>query len=244
MYVKYGSYQHASNAASVLFEALPLRSRMRGRRYAIRYRMTVQGELLACDGDLDTQIDDLITAYSTDRQTLGLYHDNGTATRHLLDASHASLVDGPYVVRRSWPRGTAGGEYASHHTYMVTMEAIYDFPESGDATSAIIEYTERIEYKGGGGPRWVGQYDQLGVWRSQTIVANTPVVTIQSGRSVGWGGYVSPIAAIAPGYLQSERSWDRKTSPRLGTANTKEYLWEWAYVMLVPTYLGTAPNYK
>jgi len=174
MYVKYDAYEHATNAASVIFEAFPIRSPLRGRRYAVRYRMTVQGELLECDGDLDTQIDTLVTAYAVDRKTLGLYHDDDSATRHLLSHTDPNLVEGPYVLYRSWPRGDLA-EYAAFRTYKIIMEAIYDFSEIVDPTCQIIEYTERIEYFGTGGPSWVARYDQTGVYRTQVIDPLTPV---------------------------------------------------------------------
>lgn len=263
MYVAYGDpalagsgsvsdwYKHVPNTASITFHVVPYRSKSTGHRYAVEYIMTVQGELPACHPTdptytLEEQIEDLITAYSTNRKTLALYNDDDTPTPHILDASTASgstLVDGPWVERRSWPEGDRG-EYASHRTYFIEMHCIHDMVEPSDATSQIIEYHESIKYIGNGGPIWRIRYNQAGNAVTLQVVPKTPVVVIQSGWSKGWGGYVLPYSAVAPLYVHNDRVIEVLHSPTTGTNKTKEYMMEWSYPMTIPTYVAYAPAYK
>jgi hypothetical protein len=266
MYVAYGDpalagsgveyyYQHLPNTASITFHVVPYRSKTRGRRYAVEYIMTVQGELPACHPTdpsitLEAQIEELILAYSTNRKTLALYNDDGTATPHILDAtdcggsgSGSTLVDGPWLERRSWPQGDRG-EYASHRTYFIEMHCIHDMTEPGDATSQIIEYHESIRYVGNGGPIWRIRYDQSSNAVTMQVVPKTPVHLVQSGWSKGWGGYVLPSAAVQPAYVHNDRVVEIYHSPTIGTCKTKEYVMQWSYPMTIPLYAFTAPSYK
>lgn len=235
MYVKYDSYQHQNNEASITYTVHPIYSRWRGFRYAIRQVMTVQGEL-SCNHPsktLSEQIEDLIDAYSVNGKTLGLYHDDGTPTRHILDSSQSNLVDGPKVIRRSWPDGNIA-QYASVRSYFIEVAAEFAAPEGDDAWPGIVRYQETMRYIGEPGPRVRYMYDFLGNEYAQTVAAAVPIRMVQSGVGIGYGGYVTPIAAVLPTRVLKDLTDLQYESPTFGTNATKEYRSRWSFVMTIP----------
>jgi hypothetical protein len=223
-----------------------------GNRFCAEGIMVLRGELTACDGKtIDEWIDEMTDAFSYDGRTLALYTDAGVATAHKLPNDVASLVDGPKVTRYSYPRGDRG-EYTTHRTFFIEVRALYDYSDSCDSVSGIIEYRETMRYIGLGGAQWMSAYDQsntLRTWNGSTL---TPIRLIQSGYSRGWGGYVTPLAAVEPSYVHSDQCIEEMTGPTAGktepagvlTHVSKEYLMRWVYPMTIPTYAAYTPLTK
>jgi len=217
--------------------------------------MVLRGELVACDGKtIDEWIDEMTDAFSYDGRTLALYKDDGTVTQHKLPNDVASLVDGPKVTRYSYPRGDRG-EYTTHRTFFIEVRALYDYSDSCDSTSGIIEYRESIRYMGLGGRPWAAAYDQSGTFRSWYGPTLSTIRLVQSGFSRGWGGYVTPLAAVEPTYLHSDQCIEEMTGPTSGKAEpsgtpglpvhvSKEYTMRWVYPMTIPTYVAHTPLTK
>lgn len=250
-----GYFQFASNTVNVATHWIIKHSPYTGNRYCAEGIMVLRGELTACDGKtIDDWIDEMTDAFSYDGRTLALYKDDGTVTQHRLPNDVASLVDGPKVTRYSYPRGDRG-EYTTHRTFFIEVRALYDYSDICDSTSGIIEYRESIRYLGLGGQQWAGAYDQSNVFRPWYGSTLTPIRLIQSGFSRGWGGYVTPLAAVEPTYLHSDQCVEEMTGPTSGKAEpsgtpglpvhvSKEYTMRWVYPMTIPTYAAHAPLTK
>lgn len=250
-----GYFQFPSNTVNVATHWIIKHSPFTGNRYCAEGIMILRGELVACDGkSIDDWIDEMTDAFSYDGRTLALYKDDGTVTQHKLPNDVASLVDGPKVTRYSYPRGDRG-EYTTHRTFFIEVRALYDYSDSCDSTSGIIEYRENIRYIGLGGARWSGLYDQSNVFRMWYGPTLSPVRVIQSGYSRGWGGYVTPLPAVEPTYLHSEECMEEYSGPTSGKAEpsavpglpvhvTKEYTMRWVYPMTLPTYAVYTPLTK
>jgi hypothetical protein len=196
--------------------------------------MTVQGSLSCNDGDLDTQIENLIDAYSVNGKTLALYDSGGTRTRHALDATASSLLDGPKIVRHVWPKGDRG-EYASCRSYYIEATAIQAYYDSSDPWQGILKYQEQLFYEGSGGAsfRWV--HDQIGNPTKRIRIPGTSFYLHQRGHGIGQTGYVLPLPAVEPTMVAPERTRLTYTSPTIGTGyNGVRYESQWNYTMELP----------
>lgn len=250
-----GFFQFPANTVNVATHWIIKHSPFTGNRYCAEGIMVLRGELVACDGKtIDDWIDEMTDAFSYDGRTLALYTDAGVATQHKLPNDVASLVDGPKVTRYSYPRGDRG-EYTTHRTFFIEVRALYDYSDSCDSTSGIIEYRESLRYLGLGGAQWAGAYDQSNTFRTWNGTTLTPIRLIQSGFSRGWGGYVTPLAAVEPTYLHSDQCVEEMTCPTSGKAEpsgtpglpvhvSKEYTMRWVYPMTIPTYSAYTPLTK
>lgn len=248
-----GFFQFAANTVNVATHWIIKHSPFTGNRYAAEGIMILRGRLLACDGStIADQIDEMVDAFSYDGRTLALYTDAGVATAHKLPNDVASLVDGPKVTRYSFPRGDRG-EYAEHRTFFIEVRALYDYSDSCDSTSGIIEYHETLRYVGLGGPEWMKAYDQsntLRTWSGRTL---TPTRLIQSGYSRGWGGYVLPLAPVETASVHWDQCVEEYGGPTSGKAEpsgvaglpvhvTKEYTMRWVYPMTLASVYAVYPT--
>lgn len=229
-----GFFKFAANTVNVSCHWIRKHSPTTGNRYAIEGIMILRGKLLECIGgdSLSDQIDVLEDAFSYDCRTLALYNDDGTVTQHVLPAGVDSLVDGPKVVRFSYPRGDRA-EYATlgHRSFYIEVRALYDYGETCDANSAIIDYHEVLQYVGLGGPELAKSYtinNVIRTWNGRTL---TPTTLIQSGYSRGWGGFVLPLPPVEPASCHWDRCSEEYGSPTAGQCLSKEYTMRWRYEM-------------
>lgn len=247
-----GFFQFAANTVNVATHWIIKHSPFTGNRYAAEGIMILRGRLLACEGStIADQIDEMVDAFSYDGRTLALYTDAGVATAHKLPNDVASLVDGPKVTRYSFPRGDRG-EYADHRTFFIEVRALYDYSDSCDSTSGIIEYHETLRYIGLGGPEWMKAYDQsntLRTWSGRTL---TPTRLIQTGYSRGWGGYVLPLDPVESASVHWDQVVIEEGGPTSGKAEpsgtpgfpvhvTKEYTMRWVFPMTLASVYTVYP---
>lgn len=249
MYVGYGTpgsadyYQHQDGEASVVFRVQSLYSRWRGFRYAVRYSMIIQGEL-SCNHpskSISTQIDELIAAYSVNHKEIALYTSGGVKTQHYLSPNDVGIIDGPKVVRRSWPKGDIG-EYASRRTYLIEIQELRKSADADDDRPDIIKYQEHIRYEGEPGAvvRWL--YDQAGVEWKQTRAQAYPLRLVQSGHAIGNGVRIGPLPAVEPTRVLPELSWQDWKAPNLGSESVNQFETRWSYTMSIPTSSHLAYN--
>lgn len=230
-------YQFNVGRASIVFDVRGVRSDYNNRRIYNVMDLKVSGELHCDDGDMDDQISDFIDAFASDYKTLALYRDDDTMTRHTLDIDDPTLVDGPWVHARTWPRGDRG-EYATQRTFMVHGRAIFDAN-----TNPILRYHESVQTVGQGA-RYAALYDQDGNFIRPQVVPNSVVQITQSGYSIGWQGYVFPLGSVEPTYLDADRTVLVAETGRTGRADTMEYAYRWRYHMSAPTLSAYAPTIR
>jgi len=239
VYVKYGDYSHQIGQDSITYTVQKLYSQWRGFEYATRQTMTAQGALgFHPTKTLSEEIDDFIAAYSVNGKTFGLYTDAGVATQHIIDSTNTLLKDGPKVVVRKWPRGDRG-EYACHREYLVEVSAVFTTNDDDDPWPGIIRYQETMQYRGTGGLVRKFLYDQDGGEWEQAIYALSPLVLVQSGVSIGWGGYALPLDPVEPARQLYHLQRNRIGPIMLGsTWEGTEYHYSWSYVMSLPPNQG------
>ena len=194
MYFQYGGYRHPDNEVHMVnFEYIPQFS-SRGERWAVKYRMHIQGEIIAAgQSNIKQRIDDLINAYSIDNQTAALYHDDGTKTKHWLPTGADDILgnnlSGNWVEYRSWPsKGEC--EYATFRSFQIILSALFkDVSSQGQ----ILQFRESVRYVGSGGPirRWI--YLNNGQPFQQITSLNTTQRIIQEGNAVGLDGWPSAV---------------------------------------------------
>jgi hypothetical protein len=257
LYVKYGSYAHGNNEASITYSKETHFSEWRGYPYAQTITMTVQGEL-SCNHPtltLSQQITALETAYRTDFQDLVLYTDAGVATQHKITSSMGGAphylgpcIDGPKVISFAYPNGDMG-EYASHRSYAIVVQAMYQYGALTDPNPGIVRYQETMKYIGDGGPAIVRVPDQNGNTTQRTRWPATPIMLIQSGVSIGFEGYALPLTAVEASHLISNEIMVQYEAPTVGTRNTppsmfggtKFFNMEWMYPMMLPPGIPLIP---
>jgi hypothetical protein len=238
MFIKYGNFQHPANEATLLrFEQIP-RFSHRGERYESLYRFTVEGEFCCLNSQaaIHARISSLIAAYAFDEQDIGLYHDDGTATNHVL--LNAPSVSGVKIVERSWPHGDMADEYATTRRFKIVAEAVYLEPDSG-----LLFFQETISREGDTGPqfRLVPRLNAPPLFVPIVTVTSTRV--IQSGRAVGLSSYPLLIPLpIWPAWYQGSLSRVDEIGPAWRGNGFTHFERRWQYVHESPVPLIGVPN--
>lgn len=240
MYVTFGSYRHPSNECNLTsFESITRYSE-RNRRMTTKQRMHISGELIYTgQAALAPRIAELIDAYAIEDQTLCLWHDDGTQTRHRLESSaqNANNISGVKIAYRSWPKGEPE-EYATARTFYIIAEATYR-----DLDGELIDYHDRVRIRGTTGPRRRFMEFATGPARAQITNQSTLQEIVQEGYAVGFDGW--PLGFV-PGpiwptnELVDERVIDHAAPSYAGAAFT-HYRTNWRYVMVHNTNVGGFP---
>lgn len=242
MFFRYGPYQHPDNEVNLTsFEVIPRRSE-RGRQMTVHYRMHLLGELIHCgQADIHTAIQQLIAAYAYDNMgDAGLFHDDGTPTRHYIPQNHQDNLTGVRVTHRSWPKGDAA-EYATLRTFYIVLEADFRYLE-GELTA----WQEVVRTTGNCGPRWDYFESQNDLPRPEILNRYTVQTIVQSGSAVGFDGW--PMLHVpGPLYPSQELEYLREItpySPKFMGQQWAEYPIEWKYVMRSNQPLASFPHIK
>lgn len=239
MYVTYGAYRHPDNEVNLTsFESIT-RYSPRNRRMVTKQRMHISGDLIYTgQAALAPKIAQLIDAYATEDQTLALWHDDGTVTRHRLESSstNSNNISGVKIAYRSWPKGDPE-EYATARTFYIIAEADYR-----DLDSELIEYHDRVRIRGTAGPRRRFLEFARGPAQAQITVQQTLQEIVQEGFAVGFDGWPNVVPGpISPtNELVDERVIDNQGPTFAGAAFT-HYRINWRYVMVHNTNVGGFP---
>ncbi len=238
MYFKYGPHQHPDNEVNLTrMEIIPVMSRRNKRLYRI-LRLHLQGELkYAGQATLNTKIGELVDAYNKDRKgDAGLYHDDGTPTRHTIPTNRSDCLTGVLVRHRSWPIG-APAEYATTRTFSIVLEAWYDEAEPN------LEYwQETIEHVGTTGPLWECQVRQVGPSVPRPQTQRTPMRIRQYGQALGFVTFVPPPGSYWGASEHEDRRRVSYTTPNpQGNAFYAHYATEWSYIHSFPQATGSTP---
>lgn len=242
MFFKFGAHQHPNNEVNLVnYEVIPQLSD-RGRPETTRIRMHVIGEILvdqtlttptARQADLNTKITTLINAYSLANmdQNCGLYHNDGTITRHKLESSatNAANISGVRMVYRSWPKGDPA-EYATMRSFYIILEAIYR-----DLESQLVSYSEKVHGIGTTGPRHSWTEHATGLPTREIINQRTVQTLIQEGYAIGFDGWPAQFlygsGPLFPNLEQLNRRQITRSGPNFMGRQFAYYRVDWRYVM-------------
>jgi hypothetical protein len=226
MYLKYGSYQHAANEASVVISKDTVFSEA-GTARGLRERWNIQGRLQADDqAALTAAIGALEAAYAVQAQDVGFYVDDGQPTSHRIES--AATLGGVRVISPpSFPQGQ-GAEYSTFRTYSIVLEA-----EWLDTQAGLLSWHESIRFSGGG-PQF-GHLEPInGQPVKQLLKQATTYRAVQSGEAVGYLAYPVPALPIWPQAEHVNRreihfDLPRRSGPP-GHATYTQFKVRWSYV--------------
>ena len=238
MYFKYGDYTHPEAEVNLVRMEIIPQFTPRGRRWAVLYRLHCSGELIADGQDaIKAKIDTFVNAYSANGQAAGLYHSDGTPTRHFLP-SGGNNISRNRVAYRSWPRG-APDEYATARTYYVIIEGLFL-----EEDSQVYHWQETVQFHGNAGPQWRWHPTSTG----QPIQQITSLVTTQ--RIVQWGSITGislyPTGNLPPPILPQWEHEDLRDitygAPKYFGNSYNQYPLRWRYVMETPPGFTAIPG--
>lgn len=209
MIFRYGSYSHQSDNVSIVVGTANERSQ----QGTIQTRVTtlsITGRVDASSvSELTTAIQHLQRAYQVDGQDCGLYTDANVPTAHVWSAGECDSIRVMGDVQ--FPDGT-GGEYTTYRHFAVTIEIRQ--PPVG-TSSDIVEWVERFETIGNGGPQWVMRPTVNGPPVKDVIFPSTPRKMVQSGSAVGRTFRPTPPSPIYPDALHGDTVGGSYETPRM-----------------------------
>jgi hypothetical protein len=245
MYFKFGSYQHPDNEVNLTTYEVTTQRSPRGRPMKTTIRLHINGQLQAAgQSALNTKIAELIDVYSQSNmdQDCGLYHDDGTVTRHKLESSNTNSANltGVRLVHRSWPRSEPE-EYATCRSFYIVLEAVYR-----DLESQLIDFHERLYGIGTTAPAFLWTLLASGRPKRQMIHTWTLQTLVQEGYATGFDGW--PVnflygpGPLFPALEDQERRTIYRTGPRYLGRAFANYRIDWRYIMHSDTDLDPYPH--
>jgi hypothetical protein len=226
MILKYGSYAHDPNEATLAITRQPRRNAA-GQIVGYVERWRIAGvKQAATQADLTTALAALKAAYASGGSDLRLVLDDGvTATAHALLS--AGSVGGTRVLGGvEFPVGR-GAEYTTFRSYQVTVEADYL-----DSQVSLLSFIETLSFAGSGGPIFRYLPTLNGPWQRQTVAETSNYFVTQRGQAIGSRAYPAPTAPLWPAAEHRERRVIEYRSPRPGSRNSGDTEWPiaWTYV--------------
>ncbi len=230
-YWAYGAYNHPAGEINVVNLTVRNVHSGRGQQKHVLFTYHLRGEICnaSTTAEITARLIELEQVYSVEGQNCGLFIDASTPTAHILRNDHPNNISGNRVIQRpSYPEGGAV-EYATGRVYTIVIQAVFASPES-----QILEYNERIQYVGDGGPLVDVRNMVRGAPRLYPRCERTAQRIIQSGNSVGFNGYVEPLGPIFPSYEhRDQQTWIYGT-PEFKGQQYSEYPMQWAFYMSSP----------
>lgn len=227
---KWGAFEHEANEINVVNISVRNIHSGRGTLKHVLFTYHLRGEIcnVSTVAEISSRIAAIEVAYSTEFQNCGLYID-GVATAHVLANNHPNNISGNRIIQRpSFPEGGAV-EYATGRVYDIVIQALFASPES-----QIIEFNERIQYIGTGGPR-VDVRDMVkGPPKLYQRCQRTAQRIIQSGSSVGFNAYLEPSGPLYPNYEHVDQRVLIQGSPEFRGQQYSEFPMQWAFYMSNP----------
>jgi hypothetical protein len=236
--LRYGSYSHAVNEASVQMAASTIDNEA-GQPYAVRRTWTIGGR---AEGDDTTAVVNamalLEAAYSFNFSDLVLEDDSGNVLHALRNAGSLSGVR--IIQPVSYPVGE-GAELSTFRNYTIVAQA--DYPAIGafgGGFNPLRAFSETLSFSGGGPRRAVIECANVPP-QEQFINAFTAFRAIQSGSAVGMFAYPLIPAPLFPG---KEEVAGQPTigSPKLKNGIYIEWPVSWSYTFVSATPLVGLPN--
>jgi hypothetical protein len=221
----YGGHRHPDHEVNLVkLETVSVYSERNLRMYETR-TVYLSGEIQEDDPLRMTQkIQQLQAAYASDGLDFR-YHLAANNVPHQLINS-ADCLSGVKVLQRpTFPDGD-GAQLATTRSFSITLQAIYDAPESD-----LVMWEEEIETIGDGGPLFF-IVDTVDGPQGVVVAPRTAQYYIQKGRAVGYNSYPSPAPPVNPAGLIGPRSrLGRKSGRNLGRS-LKFFTRTWHYQMV------------
>lgn len=174
------------------------------------------------------------TALARPKQDFGVLRtDGGRSGSYWLNA----LTIGGNVVTNLNFGGTTAAEYVLYREFSFNVR---NRVAIANATNAILEYKETVEYDGGE-PEFVFKRAINARPQKQLVWFNTEYRVTQSGRAVGFRGYPGPGRKLFPGDQMSAPKIVRESPERHG-ANYINYPISWVYQFASASPLVATPN--
>jgi hypothetical protein len=239
MVFKYGGHSHPPGEVNLVnMEVIPQFSDFR-RRWSTLYRLHLRGELIYNgQAALHPKIAELIDVYAENGYTAGLYHTDGTPTRHFLDMTRNDVLTRTQVVYRSWPTGD-DGEYTTARTFYIIIQALFDTNEG-----EIMAWRESLDFIGDGGREFEWVKTPRGAPIQQFTRDFTTQSIVQHGELFAmnvWPLGNVPIAVL-PAWLHRSRSVIKMIGPQYLGNRYYNYGISWTYVMEAPAGVNTLPG--
>lgn len=221
MRFRYGSYTHEENSV-FLSTASKKTEYKRGQKYAVVHSLSYTGTVTgSSQSSIRSKIQALENAYSIPVSSAGLYHDNGSASPHVITTAGAL---GPIeVVDLSWTG--AAGEYATQRSFSISLQ-VRKLATGGDNLES---FTENIVIQGTGGPKKAVGITLRGAPRRQTIAEKTPILITQNGSAIGKLSYPAPPPPLFPSDEHQDRRVIGRSSPSKDSGMFLGYGVNWSY---------------
>jgi hypothetical protein len=250
MYVKYtsqgGSYTHSPGEVEFTTSSEAIMDDL-GNPIGYRDIVTLRGMLRAnadvslsdpsvYQAAITSKILEMQRIYSYHFGTLGLYHDNGTQSAHII---------GPCRIIRapSFPDGS-GAEYTTYRTYEIVVDSLrravlLDRPQ-------ILKLQQGFHVLGGG-PRIVYRPTLRGTPLSQISAERTTFRIVQTGQAIGTQIYPIPTPPQWPLLeIPTERRVVNSIVPYVPQMGAAQYSVDWSYLFEtneMPV-IPAGPNYS
>lgn len=238
MILRYGNYSHALSEVRVSYQKTPERT-SRGYVKGIRHVVTISGDLRSSTGstsDLTTAFNALTAAYSQDGNDLIWYEANGSTITSVVLRSR-DFVGGVQVSQMPSLPELVGADYVTRLPYTIVLEGFQP-----TVSAALVEFSERVEIIGTGGPRRVIIETANTAPVVQTVAQQTPVFATQSGRAIGRGAEPTIPPPIWPSLLlEPDRSYGFD-SPTTIRGALDEFSVTWSYRFQSPSFINARPS--
>jgi hypothetical protein len=229
----YGSHIHPDNECNLVRIDYRHQPSSRGKKLNAVVAFHLHGEIQDTGTSLFNKITALANAYRQDYGNF-TYAIDGVITHSLL-SNTGDCVSGVRVRNISLPQGD-GAELAVKRTYSITLEATYDTAET-----ELVYWQESIHYIGNCGPR----YEIIETFNGPISIltaTSTAQRIVQTGKAVGYTGFVLPPGSYSP---QNEHQ-DRRRVTLTGGVNlgqqSRFYTTEWQYHHTFGTYTELFPQ--
>lgn len=210
----YGDHVHTEGEVrpkTISMRAVPAPS---GRHWLTEYSMNVEGQLCydisspPTLSELNSSIATLDSAYNEDYKDAGFLFTDNSPTAHYMTNNSSYNLSGNRVLQRSWLHQTPT-EFANTRTFNITI-----WSQFIQSYSDLIDFQERVEYRGNGGLDFEIRDQWLGTPQYEQVAAQTHITAVQRGYTVGLFDYINPPDPLFPTREKGKLRRMVYTSPR------------------------------
>jgi hypothetical protein len=237
MYCKYGSFNFHPYECSLGVSANFKRSE-RGFKLFQEVVFRFVGEVIEADQyATNSRFMAIANAFSNDKQSCGLMHDNGTPTWHWMKntAEDSYNYTDVQVVDMRLPE-TRGGEFISGRNFELTVASLYRHTDE----STLLEFHETIRRTGNAGPKYQWEYNKFWGYYPVLVSPTTLQTIVQEGYAVKMNAYPMPqLPVYSPPFEQNHERVINFIGPKRLRKGHYHYTTQWRYTYLLPVFDDT-----
>jgi hypothetical protein len=236
---RYGTSDHATAEVKLVSYYKRANYSKRNVRTSLTVGMFVHGWVIADSvANITARITAIENAYAVDGQDAVLLLDDGSESPHQLKSSRSDCITGVRVLEFQWVDNDPA-EYVTGRHFTAQLEAEYI-----DAGSQVIFWYESLRFIGNTGPCW--ELVELPVGPPVPFVScqQTTQTIIQSGKSLGYLGYVLPFGSLWPDSEHQNRRIFEPGDPEFQGNLLVNYPCEWAYFHSRSVYTEGLPTMR